>query len=82
MERPRRLTRSQLSVVRLLAEGLTPEQVAQRRSRSLSATYELIGRICDRWQLTHWTEIAPAARRNGSDIPAGDDVDSMGSLSD
>jgi DNA-binding NarL/FixJ family response regulator len=76
MERPRRLTRSQLSVVRLLAEGLTPEQVAQRRSRSLSATYELIGRICDRWQLTHWSEIAPKARGESTDGRANHETNS------
>ncbi len=69
---PRSLTRNQLGVVRLLAAGLNPMEVAQRRSRSLSATYELIARICERWNLTEWTEIAPTARRNGIFDPPHD----------
>jgi hypothetical protein len=72
MERPRRLTRSQMSVVELLLAGHTPAEVAARRSRSLSATYELFARICDRWQLTHWSEIAPKALadRSSLDLPS------------
>jgi DNA-binding NarL/FixJ family response regulator len=69
---PRLLTRSQLGVVRLLVAGLNPMEVAQRRGRSLSATYELLERICDRWHLTEWTEIAPTARRNGIFDPPDD----------
>jgi DNA-binding NarL/FixJ family response regulator len=70
---PRSLTRCQLGVVRLLAAGLNPMEVAQRRGRSLSATYELIARICQRWNLTDWTEIAPTARRTGTVKPPDDD---------
>jgi DNA-binding NarL/FixJ family response regulator len=74
LEQPqRRLTRNQLGVVRLLVAGLNPMEIAQRRGRSLSATYELLIRICERWNLAHWTEIAPAARRNGTVDPSDTD---------
>ena len=62
---PRRLTRAQLGIVRMLVEGYGPEVIARRRERSLSATYEMLGRICDRWELDHWSKIAPYARKEG-----------------
>ncbi len=68
---PQALTRSQMAVVRLLVAGLNPTQAAKRRSRSVSATYEIMARICDRWNLDEWTEIAPEAIRNETvDPPA------------
>ena len=69
----RPLTRAQLGVVRLLVADLNPMEIAQRRGRSLSATYELLARICDRWTLSHWTEIAPTARANGTVDPPDDE---------
>jgi DNA-binding NarL/FixJ family response regulator len=40
-----RLSNTQLEVLRLMAEGLTNQQIAQERNRSLSATEALISRI-------------------------------------
>lgn len=62
MEQPRRLTKRQQRVVELLMAGCTPAEAAARRGHSLSATYEIVARICDRWQVSHWTEIVAKAR--------------------
>jgi non-specific serine/threonine protein kinase len=60
-----RLTRSQMLVVRDLAEGLDVQAVTRRRGRASSSTYELVARILDRLGLDSWEEIGPFAIRHG-----------------
>lgn len=62
---PRRLTTRQMAVVRDLAAGFDVQGVARRQGRSISATYELVNRICERWDLKRWEEIAGVARTHG-----------------
>lgn len=65
------LTNRQLSVVHDLAQGWDISTVAAHRGRSLSSTYEIAGRICDRLDLADWSEIGPYARGHGLVEPDG-----------
>lgn len=62
---PPRLTRTQLAVVRDLAQGYDIPRIAQRRGRSSSATYELVDRILAKLELSSPDEIAPYAVKHG-----------------
>jgi DNA-binding NarL/FixJ family response regulator len=48
-------------IVQDLARGLDPAGIAKRRGRSVSATYEILERICERLGVQTWEEIVPAA---------------------
>jgi len=61
---PARLTNRQLAVVRDLASGLDIPGVARRRGRTQSATYELVGRICERLGVDTWEDIVPYAEKH------------------
>lgn len=61
---PVRLTNHQLEIVRLLAEGLKPPQVAQRLNRHPSSVYEAIDRIQARLGVNKWEQIVPTAQSN------------------
>jgi DNA-binding NarL/FixJ family response regulator len=68
-----RLTNRQHAMVLELAQGFDIATVAERRKRSLSATYELADRICTRLGLSEWQQIGPWAHAHGlADSP---DVD-------
>src|SRR5215213_10147876 len=68
-----RLTKRQQAMVHELAQGFDIATVAERRKRSLSATYELADRICARLGLSEWQQIGPWAIANGMlDSPAVD----------
>jgi hypothetical protein len=56
-----RLTNRQHAMVLELAQGFDIATVAERRKRSLSATYELADRICTRLGLSEWQQIGPWA---------------------
>jgi hypothetical protein len=60
-----RLTRTQLSIVQDLVQGYDIPRIAERRGRSLSATYELVDRILVKLELTERDEIAPFAVKSG-----------------
>ncbi len=60
-----RLTRRQLTIVQDLVQGYDIPTIAQRRGRSVSATYELVDRILDRLSLPDREEIAPYAVKTG-----------------
>ena len=64
-----RLTRTQLSIVQDLVQGYDIPRIAQRRGRSLSATYELVDRILDKLDLTDRGDIAPSAIKLGLVAP-------------
>jgi DNA-binding CsgD family transcriptional regulator len=59
---PVRLTNHQLEIVRLLAEGLKPTQIADRIGRHPSSVYETIDRIQDRLGVNKWEQIVPTAQ--------------------
>jgi non-specific serine/threonine protein kinase len=59
------LTERQLAVVRDLASGLDVAGVSRRRGRSLSTTYDMVHRICDRLGVDTWEEIVPFALDHG-----------------
>ncbi len=59
---PIRLTNHQIAIVRLLAEGLKPPQVAQRLGRHPSSVYEAIERIQLRLGVNKWEQIVPTAQ--------------------
>lgn len=56
-----RLTARQMAVLHDLLRGLDPLEVARRRGRSESATYEILGRMCERLGVGTWEEIVPKA---------------------
>jgi len=60
-----RLTRTQLSIVQDLVQGYDIPRIAQRRGRSLSATYELVDRILEKMGLSDRDAIAPYAIKLG-----------------
>jgi tetratricopeptide (TPR) repeat protein len=60
-----RLTRRQMTIVQDLVQGYDIPTIANRRGRSVSATYELVDRILERLSLTDWDEIAPFAVKQG-----------------
>ena len=60
-----RLTNRQQAMVLDLAQGFDIATVAERRKRSLSATYELADRICTRLGLSEWQQIGPYAVDHG-----------------
>ncbi len=62
---PPRLTRTQLSIVQDLVQGYDIPRIAQRRGRSLSATYELADRILEKMGLSDRDDIAPYAIKLG-----------------
>lgn len=62
---PPRLTRTQLSVVEDLVQGYDIPRIAQRRGRSLSATYELADRILEKMGLSDRDDIASHAIKLG-----------------
>jgi DNA-binding NarL/FixJ family response regulator len=59
------LTRTQLAIVQDLVQGFDIPRIAQRRGRSLSATYELVDRILLKLELTERDQIAPYAVKVG-----------------
>lgn len=62
---PPKLTRIQTSIVQDLVQGYDVTRIAQRRGRSLSATYEAIDRILVKLGLTEREEIARYAVETG-----------------
>jgi hypothetical protein len=62
---PAKLTNRQLSVVRLLVDGLDPEQIAAKRGVYQTGVYQMLRRICERWHLDKWDQIAPLAVEHG-----------------
>ena len=62
---PPRLTRIQLSIVQDLVQGYDIPRIAQRRGRSMSATYELVDRILLKLGLSDRDEIAAYAVKRG-----------------
>jgi DNA-binding NarL/FixJ family response regulator len=62
---PPKLTRIQTSIVQDLVQGYDVSRIAQRRGRSLSATYEAIDRILVKLGLTEREAIAPYAVKIG-----------------
>jgi len=62
---PAKLTRTQLSIVQDMVQGYDIPRIAQRRGRSLSATYELVDRILVKLDVTARDDIAPVAIKLG-----------------
>jgi hypothetical protein len=62
---PPKLTRIQTSIVQDLVQGYDVTRIAQRRGRSLSATYEAVDRILVKLGLTEREAIAPYAVKTG-----------------
>jgi predicted ATPase len=62
---PTKLTRNQLEVVHLLIQGKDVEQIAAARGQYPQNIYQILNRICERWELDDWPEIAPFALQNG-----------------
>ena len=60
-----RLTRRQMTIVQDLAQGYDIPTIANRRGRSVSATYELVDRILKRLALNDRDDIAPFAVKQG-----------------
>jgi non-specific serine/threonine protein kinase len=60
-----RLTRRQMTIVQDLVQGYDIPTIANRRGRSVSATYELVDRILERLSLTDRDDIAPFAVQQG-----------------
>jgi non-specific serine/threonine protein kinase len=60
-----RLTRRQMTIVQDLVQGYDIPTIANRRGRSVSATYELVDRILERLSLSDWDEIAVFAVQQG-----------------
>jgi non-specific serine/threonine protein kinase len=60
-----RLTRRQMTIVQDLAQGYDIPTIAHRRGRSVSATYELVDRILERFGLNDREDIVPFAVKHG-----------------
>lgn len=60
-----RLTRRQMTIVQDLTHGYDIPTIANRRGRSVSATYEMVDRILERLALTDRDDIAPFAVQTG-----------------
>jgi non-specific serine/threonine protein kinase len=65
-----RLTAIQKQAVQGLVDGFDPQTLAGNLNRSEGAMYQLLGRICQRWALSTWEEIAPLAISRGYATPA------------
>ncbi len=59
------LTRIQRPIVQDMVQGYDIPRIAQRRHRSVSATYEIANRILKKYGLTTHEEIAPFAVKHG-----------------
>jgi hypothetical protein len=64
-----RLTAIQKQAVQGLVDGFDPQTLAARLDRSEGAMYQLLGRICQRWNLSTWEDIAPLAISGGYVMP-------------
>jgi hypothetical protein len=60
-----KLTAIQKQAVQGLVDGLDPQSLAKKRNRSEAANYQLLTRICERWNLSTWEELAPLAISRG-----------------
>src|SRR5690606_10684515 len=64
-ERAVRLTKHQEAIVHDLAKGLDIPAISRKRGRTQSATYEMVGRIVERFGVETWEQIVPAAIEHG-----------------
>jgi hypothetical protein len=60
-----KLTAIQKRAVQGLVDGFDPQTLAGKLDRSEGAMYQLLGRICERWNLSTWEELAPLAVSRG-----------------
>ena len=64
-----KLTAIQKRAVQGLVDGFDPQSLAQKQGRSEGTVYQLLARICERWSLGTWEEIAPLAIARGYATP-------------
>ena len=64
-----KLLDGQKRMVQLLVDGNPPKRIAELLEREPSSVYQMLKRICRRWNITTWEEIAPLAIARGYTTP-------------
>lgn len=65
-----KLMDAQKRMVQQLVDGNPPKRIAELTGRTLASVYQMLKRICKRWGITTWEEIAPLAIARGYATPA------------
>ena len=69
-----KLTDSQKRMVQQLVNGNPPKRIAELTGRTLASIYQMLQRICKKWGINTWEEIAPLAisRSYATPTPRGE----------